>query len=219
MKMLIAAKPCTRHITLMPEHKVKGKARPRARPYKQMSYTLSPLSLSSSAASTSTSPPPRPQSPKDTYTIYVAYRPVSKDLDARWAVILQNPINYPNEGDCTWYHCIGSKWAETNEYRHKTVKYMFQNHNFFQRKWRVGEMKESQVRSFERAFKMTCPQPNEFFLARFLRQLVEQGILQDEVVRHFEQAIGPCPALWKVNPEFRETPAAPEGEFLFVMEL
>ncbi|KAL4793960.1 hypothetical protein BDV19DRAFT_390717 [Aspergillus venezuelensis] len=203
----------------MPEHKVKGKARPRARPYRQMSYTLLPPSSSSSTASASTSLPPRPQSPKDTYTIYVAYRPISKSLDARWAVILQNPVNYPNEGDCTWYHCIGSEWAETDEYRRKTAEYMPLNHTFFTGKWRVGEMTESQMRSFERAFRMTCPQPNEFFLSKFLRHLVEQGVLQDEVVRHFESAIGPCPVLWKVDPEFREAPPGPEGDELFVFEL
>ncbi|KAL4963862.1 uncharacterized protein BDV14DRAFT_201350 [Aspergillus stella-maris] len=219
IKMLATAQPCLSHFKAMPEHKVMGKARPRARPYRQMSYTLSLPSSSTSTASTSTSPPPRPQSLKDTYTIYVAYRSVSKSLDARWAVILQNPIKYPGEGDCTWYHCIGTEWAETDKYRHQTAECMPLNHTFWNRKWRVGEMTESQVRNFERAFRMTYPQPNEFFLSRFLRHLVEQGVLRDEVVVHFERAIGPCPVLWKVDPKFKEAPPSPEGELLFAMEL
>ena len=72
--------------------------------------------------------------------------------------------------------------------------------------------------SIREAFRTTCPQPNEFFLARFLRHLVDQGVLVDEVVRHFERATGPCPVLWKVDPEFKEPPPVPEGELLFVME-
>ncbi|KAL4944115.1 hypothetical protein BDV06DRAFT_116800 [Aspergillus oleicola] len=200
----------------MPDTKGKGKAKAQERSYKPMSYILLPPSSTSST-------PPKPQSPARTiYAIYIGWREATKTLDDHWAVIVQSPVKYPGEGDCTWYHCISTDWAETDHYRRVISEYRYINNQFFDRKWRVGLMREGQMRNFQNAFKMTPPQPNEFFFSRFLRHLVEQGVLGSDVVVNFERVIGPCPdpERLKFDFEYQEPPYTPGGgPLIFPMEL
>ncbi|KAL5341438.1 hypothetical protein BJX70DRAFT_395830 [Aspergillus crustosus] len=160
------------------------------------------------------------------YTIYVGTTAPNyvENIDPHWMVILLSPTPDEDGLDCRWYHCLGSQWDETNRYRRVINERNF-NNPFVARKIPVGTMSEEQMLLWNKCFKKTMPQENEFFCGRFLERLVGAGILQAYQVAQVQAEIGALPAGTEEDTEYRsgdecQAQAMPDGtSLMFRMDL
>ncbi|KAL4912992.1 hypothetical protein BDW62DRAFT_205979 [Aspergillus aurantiobrunneus] len=178
-------------------------------------------------------PAAKPQPLRISYQIYVGIRPSTLTTEPHWAVIVRKPnkpadpglgfIPDDPEGDCTWYHCLGSEWTETDPYRRVTSEPRRFDNPFFPRRIPVGMMGESQLKEFRRAFRKTRPQRPDSFVFDFLRRLVHAGILRGHQVvplgKELCTAPGECESAsdYESSPELGPTPVG--SPVLFHMEL
>jgi hypothetical protein len=152
---------------------------------------------------------------------------------AAYIVMIRKPDMQPTER--TWYHCMGVEFDENdnhggfNDYWHHVINEdRYENNTYCERVIACGMFPMEKFDLFEKCFHATPPQHPPYFMMRFLRKLVETGVLEAYTINIFEAIVeeleGPVPVDPKLDGEKVDpTPLKEldkfEEQMMFPMEL
>ncbi|KAJ0419664.1 hypothetical protein BJY00DRAFT_313810 [Aspergillus carlsbadensis] len=150
-----------------------------------------------------------------------------------YIVMVRKPGMQPHKR--TWYHCIGTEFQENDhhggvhDYWHHVINEdRYEDNKFCERVIPCGTFPGEKFELFEKCFYATPPQHPPYFMLRFLRKLVQMGILPgfttnlyEDLIKELEGPIIEDPALdgERVDPTPLKELDEFEEQMMFSIEL